>query len=72
MSIRPPGFGGVEALDPGERVAGDIAYVSHLLPGLDGLGARGGNAHATGEWADLESLQMLTKRAALLIYRLTR
>jgi len=66
------GFGGVEALDPGERGAGDIAYVAHLLPALDGLGARGGNAHAPGEWADLESLPMLTKRAALLIYRLTR
>jgi glutamate carboxypeptidase len=69
---RDLGFGQVEALDPGERGAGDVAYVSHLLPGLDGLGARGGNAHAPGEWADLESLPLLTKRAALLIYRLTR
>ena len=69
---RDIGSGGVEALDPGERGAGDIAYVSHLLPGLDGIGARGGNAHAPGEWVDLESLPALTKRAALLIYRLTR
>ncbi len=69
---RDLGFGKVEALDPGERGAGDVAYVSHLLPGLDGIGARGGNAHAPGEWVDLESLPMLTKRAALLIYRLTR
>ena len=69
---RDLGFGKVEALDPGERGAGDIAYVSRLLPGLDGLGARGGNAHAPGEWIDLQSLPMLTKRAALLIYRLTR
>jgi glutamate carboxypeptidase len=66
------GFGKVEALDPGERGAGDIAFVSKLLPGLDGIGARGGNSHAPGEWVDLESLPMLTKRAALLIYRLTR
>lgn len=66
------GFGKVEALDPGERGAGDIAFVSHLIPGLDGIGAKGGNAHAPGEWVDLESLPMLTKRAALLIYRLTR
>ncbi|MFL6227249.1 MAG: M20/M25/M40 family metallo-hydrolase [Pyrinomonadaceae bacterium] len=66
------GFGKVEALDPGERGAGDIAFVSNLLPGLDGIGAKGGGAHAPGEWTDLESLPMLTKRAALLIYRLTR
>jgi glutamate carboxypeptidase len=66
------GFGKVEALDPGERGAGDIAFVSHLLPGLDGIGARGVGAHAPGESVDLESLPMMTKKAALLIYRLTR
>ncbi len=66
------GFGKVEALDPGERGAGDIAFVSHLLSGLDGLGAKGGNAHATGEWAEVESMPMLIKRTAVLIYRLTR
>lgn len=66
------GFGKVEALDPGERGAGDIAFVSHLIPGLDGIGGKGGGAHAPGEFADLESLPMLTKRAAILIYRLTR
>ncbi len=66
------GFGAIEALDPGERGAGDIGFISHLIPGLDGIGARGGNAHAPGEWADLESLPMLIKRAAVLIYRLSR
>jgi glutamate carboxypeptidase len=66
------GYGPIEALDPGERGAGDIGFISHLIPGLDGIGARGGNAHAPGEWADLESLPMLIKRAAVLIYRLSR
>lgn len=66
------GFGKVEALDPGERGAGDIAFISHLIPGLDGLGAKGGNSHAAGEWTDLESMPMLIKRTAVLIYRLTR
>jgi glutamate carboxypeptidase len=66
------GFGKVEALDPGERGAGDIAFISHLIPGLDGLGAKGGNSHAAGEWTDLESLPMLIKRTAVLIYGLTR
>ena len=62
----------IEALDPGERGAGDISYIAHLVPGLDGLGATGGGAHARGEFADLDSLPRQIKRAALLIYRLTR
>jgi glutamate carboxypeptidase len=66
------GFGKVEALDPGARGAGDIAFISHLIPGLDGIGASGGGAHAAGEFVNLESLPKITKKAALLIYRLTR
>src|SRR6267142_2827673 len=66
------GFGKVGTVDPADRGAGDIAYVSHLISGLDGLGADGAGAHAPGESVQLESMPMLTKRAALLIYRLTR
>ena len=66
------GYGKIEALDPGERGAGDVAYISNIIPGLDGLGANGRNAHAPGEYADLESMPMLIKRTAVLIYRLTR
>ncbi|MDQ1729446.1 MAG: glutamate carboxypeptidase [Pyrinomonadaceae bacterium] len=66
------GFGKVAGLDPGERGAGDVAYVTHLLPGLDGLGATGGGAHAKGEYADLDTLPRQIKRAAVLLYRLTR
>ena len=66
------GFGKIEPLGPGERGAGDVAYVTHLIPGLDGLGATGGGAHARGEYADLDTLPRQIKRAAVLIYRLTR
>jgi len=66
------GFEKIEALDPGERGAGDVSYVTHLIPGLDGLGATGGGAHARGEFADLDTLPRQIKRAAVLIYRLTR
>ena len=70
---RDLGFGTVEALDPGDRGAGDVAYISGIIPGLDGIGIGGGNnAHAKGESADVSTIPMLTKRAALLIYRLTR
>jgi glutamate carboxypeptidase len=66
-------FGKVEALDPGDRGAGDIGAISGIVPGLDGLGIdSGGNSHAPGEWTNIDSLPMLTKRAAILIYRLTR
>jgi len=66
------GFGNVGTVDPADRGAGDIAYVSHLISGLDGMGADGAGAHAPGESVILDSMPMLTKRAAILIYRLTR
>jgi glutamate carboxypeptidase len=66
------GFGKIEAQDPGERGAGDISYIANLLPSLDGLGATGRNAHAPGEYTDLDTLPRQIKRAAVLIYRLTR
>jgi glutamate carboxypeptidase len=42
------------------------------LPAIDGLGIRGGGAHAPNEWADLSTVPELVQRTALLIYRLTR
>ena len=51
---------------------GLLSQIVDLIPGLDGIGASGDRAHATGEFVDLESLPKITKKAALLIYRLTR
>jgi glutamate carboxypeptidase len=73
QASRDLGLGPVEALDPGDRGAGDIAYISHIIPGLDGIGISGGqNSHSKSESANIETMPMLTKRAAILIYRLTR
>jgi glutamate carboxypeptidase len=70
---RDLGLGPVPALDPGDRGAGDIGFVAHLLPGLDGLGSGGGgHSHAPGEFLGLDSLTPMSQRAAILIYRLTR
>ncbi len=66
------GLGEVKAWDPGKRGAGDIAYASPYNSGLDGLGAAGGGAHSLSETMDLLTFKDLTKRAVLLIYRLTR
>jgi glutamate carboxypeptidase len=70
---RDLGLGPVPALDPGDRGAGDIGFIAHLLPGLDGLGSDGGgNSHAPGEYTGLDTLTPMAQRAAVLIYRLTR
>ncbi|MCC9135170.1 M20/M25/M40 family metallo-hydrolase [Pontibacter silvestris] len=65
------GQGEVKPYDPGKRGAGDISFVAQYLDGLDGLGVIGGSSHAPGEYVDLNSLEDITKRTALLLYRLT-
>jgi len=64
-------FGPVDAAEP-IGGAGDISEIAHLLPCLDDLGGIDHNIHATGEYVELDTLPMQIKRAALLIYRLTR
>lgn len=59
-------------LDPMDRGAGDSAFVAQYIPTLAGVGASGTGAHAPGEKVDLDSLPINTKRAALLVYRLTQ
>lgn len=66
------GFAAMPELDPMKRGAGDIAFVSPPLPGLAGIGATGEGAHAPGETIDLSAQPINTKRAALLMYRLSK
>jgi len=68
------GAGPIVAQPPIERGAGDIAFVCEdgRLACVDGLGAVGDNEHAPGEFIELDTLPMQVKRAALLMYRLTR
>jgi glutamate carboxypeptidase len=70
---RDLGLGPVPALDPGDRGAGDIGFIAHLLPCLDGLGSDGGgHSHAPGEFTGIDTLTPNAQRVAILIYRLTR
>ncbi|MFZ5497158.1 MAG: M20/M25/M40 family metallo-hydrolase [Verrucomicrobiota bacterium] len=69
---RDLGLGGITAFDPRGRGAGDIAFVSPPLAGLDGLGLDGPGQHTAAEAADLRQVPALVKRAAVLIHRLTR
>lgn len=66
------GLGEVKPWDPGRRGAGDISYVAPYISGIDGLGAEGRGAHSLDESMDLKTFKDLTRRAALLIYRLTQ
>jgi glutamate carboxypeptidase len=70
---RDLGLGPVPALDPGDRGAGDIGFIAHLLPCLDGLGSDGGgHSHAPGEFTGIDTLTPNAQRVAILIHRLTR
>jgi glutamate carboxypeptidase len=69
---RDLGFGAITAFDPRARGAGDIAFVSPPLPGLDGLGLGGKGEHTRNESTDLGTAPGLVKRAAVLIHRLAQ
>lgn len=66
------GQGAVKPYDPGKRGAGDISFVAQYLDCLDGLGVMGGGAHSPDEYVELNTINDLIKRTAILIYRLTR
>jgi glutamate carboxypeptidase len=59
-------------LDPLKRGAGDSAFVAQYIPTLAGVGSSGSGDHSAAEKIDLTSLPINSKRAALLIYKLTR
>jgi len=70
---RDLGQGPVEAVDPAERGAADIQFVAEDVgAALDGLGVVGDGGHTVDEKVDLGSLPFMARRAAVLIYRLTR
>jgi glutamate carboxypeptidase len=73
QASRDLGFGPVTAVSPDKAGAADVAFVAGEVPMiLDGVGLRGRDGHTPGETADLSTLSIQTKRAALLLYRLSR
>jgi glutamate carboxypeptidase len=70
---RDLGLGPVAATEPWKAGAADVSFVAGLVPmALDGIGLAGRDDHTDRETADLRMLPALTKRAALLLYRLSR
>lgn len=70
---RDLGFGPVSAVDPNKAGAADVSFTSGRVEmALDGLGLMGDGGHTERETADLRTLPMQTKRAAILMYRLSQ
>jgi glutamate carboxypeptidase len=70
---RDLGLGTVVAVDPSRAGAADVSFVASVVPMLiDGIGLSGHDDHTEKETADLRMLPAQTKRAAVLMYRLTQ
>jgi glutamate carboxypeptidase len=73
QASRDVGAGPVNAVDPDRAGAADVSFVAGHVPMiLDGIGMMGDGGHTANETADLATLPSQTKRAALVLYRLTR
>jgi glutamate carboxypeptidase len=69
---RDLGTGAVAAVDPSRAGAADVAFIAGIVPMLiDGVGLSGNDDHSEKETADLRMLPVQTKRAALVLHRLT-
>ncbi len=68
---RDLGHGPVAAVDPRNAGAADISFIAADVPmALDGIGLMGRGGHTADETADLATLPMQARRAALLLSRL--
>ena len=68
---RALGFGPVVAVDPQKAGAADVSFAApYVAMAIDALGLAGWDDHSDKETANLNWLPRLTKRAAVLIYRL--
>jgi glutamate carboxypeptidase len=70
---RDLGYWPVVAVDPMRAGAADVSFTAPYTPmAIDALGLSGWNGHTDRETADLRVFAAQTKRAALLIYRLSK
>jgi glutamate carboxypeptidase len=73
QASRDVGAGPVTAVNPDLAGAADVSFVAGYVPMiLDGIGLMGDGGHTVKETADLRTLPSQMKRAALLVYRLSR
>jgi glutamate carboxypeptidase len=73
QASRDLGLGAVTAVDPSKAGAADVAFIANTVPMvIDGIGLSGHDDHSDKEAADLRMLPSQTKRAALLMLRLSQ
>jgi glutamate carboxypeptidase len=73
QASRDLGFGAVTAVSPDRAGAADVSFVAGDVKSiLDGIGLMGRNDHTVNETADLATLPSQTKRAAVLLYRISK
>ena len=69
---RDLGFGSVQAVSPDRAGAADVSFVAGHVPMIiDAVGMKGRDDHSPSETADLRTLPIQTKRAAVLLLRLS-
>jgi glutamate carboxypeptidase len=72
QASRDIGSGPVTAVDPSRAGAADVSFVADMVPmKIDGIGLSGHDDHSPKETANLRMLPVQTKRAALVMYRLS-
>jgi glutamate carboxypeptidase len=70
---RDLGLGVVTAVSPDRAGAADVSFVAAEVPMIiDAVGMKGRDDHSPSETADLRTLPVQTKRAAVLMARLIR
>ena len=73
QASRDLGFAPVLAVSPDKAGAADVSFVAGHVPMIiDAIGLKGSDDHSPKETADLRTLPMQAKRAAILIARLAR
>jgi glutamate carboxypeptidase len=71
-SSRALGLMPVQGADPAKAGAADVAFIASIVPMvIDGVGLSGHDDHSDKETADLRMLPVQTKRAAVLLARLS-
>ncbi|TAK17486.1 MAG: M20 family peptidase [Acidobacteria bacterium] len=66
------GLGTVTAVSPDRAGAADVSFIStEVKSAIDAVGMKGGDDHSPNEWADLKSLSIQAKRAAVTLLRLS-
>jgi glutamate carboxypeptidase len=73
QASRDLGTGPVLAVDPDHAGAADVSFVAGPVGmALDGIGLPGSGGHTASETGDVSKLASQTKRAAVLLYRLSQ